>query len=693
MAATATDSAELTRDQRDVAGLPPTARVLVTAGPGTGKTHVLIARLRELVGTHDLSPGQEVLVLSFSRAAVRELRNRVASAGGSVAYVRAITFDSFATRLLAQLQPDGPWTQESYDGRIVRATSLIRNDERAREGLHAYAHVLIDEIQDLVGERADFVKVLLEAAPGGFTLLGDPAQGIYNFQAQGRAREIGAGALYEWLRSTFRDELQERTLSENFRAKTADSRTALWAGDPLNGSNPHYSQIRRDLTHDLLDLPSLGALDNALVVLRHAKGSGRTAVLCRTNGEALLISRRMHEAGIDHWLQRTATDRAIAPWLGVTLGNVDQRHLGKTAFLNRLSESGAIDAPSGDVAWKLLKRIDSRHSDDIDLDLIATRIRTGLVPDELTDIPPPELVVSTIHRAKGLEFDRVLLVKPSDPYDDDPQAEAEEARVLYVAMTRPRKELISIEGPAVDGRLRKANTDRWVRRGWQNWQFWGFELTGDDTDKSNPPGGLLLECQPSDVQDYLRTEVRPGDVVELRFVSGSTSGAPRGFYAIEHEGRDIGLTSERFSHLLYRTLKVNRTFQPQWPIAIRGLHIEAVDTVAATATVTQRCELGKSGIWLRPRVVGLGDLVWAGSKSDVPKKSVQKETVPTRVPSTRPRKTKEVSFEEFSEVYGEIPFGSRTRAAVNEKLGAAGYRILTKAEWRVFKTQFKGGVR
>lgn len=687
MSRVSTDVSQLTDEQREIVVLSPAAKLLVTAGPGTGKTHVLIARLAELVGIHDLSPGQEILVLSFSRAAVREIRNRVAAAGGDVAYVRAVTFDSFATRLLAQLQPDGPWTQESYDGRIVRATTLIREDESARDELQAYAHVLIDEVQDLVGERADFVKTIVEAVSGGFTLLGDPAQGIYNFQAQGRAREIGATALYEWLRQRFGDELLERTLSKNFRATTADSQAALWAGDQLNASNPHYSQIRQDLIKDLLNLPSLGALDNALVVLRRA--NGRTAVLCRTNGEALLISRRMHEAGIEHWLQRTATDRAVAAWMGIVLGEVDQRHLGKTAFLRRMTETNAPNAPSPDAAWKIMKRIDSRRSDDIDLDLIAARIRTGFVPDELTDVPPPDLVVSTIHRAKGLEFDRVLLVSPGDPYDDDPQAEAEEARVLYVAMTRPRKELISIEAPTVDGRLRKANTDRWVRRGWQNWQFWAFEVSGDDTDKTNPPGGLVIDCNPRDVQDYLRTEVRPGDTVGLRFISGSTSGSPRAFYAIEHEGRDIGVTSERFSQLLYRTLQVNRAFVPQWPIAIRGLHIEAIDTVAATGTVTRRCELGMSGIWLRPRVVGLGDLVWTGSKGDVSKK-----VAPTPARASRPaRRYKDATFEAFSEVYSEIPFGSRTRTAVNDKLSASGLRSLTKAEWSVYKTRFKEGGR
>ena len=44
-------------------------------------------------------------------------------------------------------------------------------------------HVLVDEIQDLVGPRAQLVMALLRLADAGFTLFGDPAQAIYGHQA------------------------------------------------------------------------------------------------------------------------------------------------------------------------------------------------------------------------------------------------------------------------------------------------------------------------------------------------------------------------------------------------------------------------------------------------------------------------------------------------------------------------------
>jgi superfamily I DNA/RNA helicase len=53
----------LTEEQRRIVEAPPAARLLITAGPGTGKTHVLVERLVVLIVLHRLRPGDEILVL------------------------------------------------------------------------------------------------------------------------------------------------------------------------------------------------------------------------------------------------------------------------------------------------------------------------------------------------------------------------------------------------------------------------------------------------------------------------------------------------------------------------------------------------------------------------------------------------------------------------------------------------------
>jgi superfamily I DNA/RNA helicase len=59
-------------------GRPPTARVLVDAGPGTGKTHVACTRVAALIA--DGVPAARIWLISFTRTAVVEIRNRIASA-------------------------------------------------------------------------------------------------------------------------------------------------------------------------------------------------------------------------------------------------------------------------------------------------------------------------------------------------------------------------------------------------------------------------------------------------------------------------------------------------------------------------------------------------------------------------------------------------------------------------------------
>ena len=113
-----------------------------------------------------------------------------------------------------------------------------------------------------------------------------------------------------------------------------------------------------------------------------------------------------------------------------------------------------------------------------------------------------------------------------------------------------------------------------------------------------------------DVQEYLLRSVTPGDPVEVRLMAASKVGLPRAFYQIIHDGRLIGVTNEVLSQDMYAVLKVNDGWNVGWPEEITGLHVESVDTVAGTAAAGSNAGLGPSGIWLRPRIGGMGDFGW-----------------------------------------------------------------------------------
>ena len=187
------------------------------------------------------------------------------------------------------------------------------------------------------------------------------------------------------------------------------------------------------LETDVMGLPSAGALSLAVPML---KGSGPpTAVLCRDNGQAMTISGRLYDAGVKHRLQGRATDRRIARWIAVALRDLEGNLFGRKRFLESMANRAADGLPTPDEMWMRLKRIERlRFPNNLDFDMVNERLRQGDVPDEFSESPAADVVVSTIHRAKGLEFERVFLVAPSPP-GSDPNEIAEETRLLYVALT------------------------------------------------------------------------------------------------------------------------------------------------------------------------------------------------------------------------------------------------------------------
>ncbi|HWG24732.1 ATP-dependent DNA helicase [Actinospica sp.] len=86
--------------------------LLVLAGPGTGKTTTLVeAVLDRMSGERAVRP-EEILVLTFSRAAAAELRDRIgARLGDTVGVPGATTFHSFCFALLGRFKDPGLFSE------------------------------------------------------------------------------------------------------------------------------------------------------------------------------------------------------------------------------------------------------------------------------------------------------------------------------------------------------------------------------------------------------------------------------------------------------------------------------------------------------------------------------------------------------------------------------------------------------
>jgi hypothetical protein len=607
-------SGELLPEKAVIVAATVDARLLVTAGPGTGKTYAVVRRIEKLVSDYGLGPGSEILLMSFSRAAVQELRTRV-KGFQNAAYVKAVTFDSFATRFLYEADPNIDLSVFQYDDRIKAVATMLRDVAAAREQLGHVRHVLVDELQDLVGVRAELMLEVLKACAGGFTLFGDPAQGIYDFQLENQyLRERGALYVYDTLRQEFGSALKEYRLEENYRVQTAVAGTALWAGPELASRNPDYKRIKTRLQGCLQRLDTLGDVKATAYSLNPYQGT--TGILCRTNGQAMAVSRELWNADISHVLRRRATDRVIPAWVGAVLGNARSQMITRSEFFEvwdrrkvLLTKRCQLDLDC-EGAWEILRRATKGNGRQLDVTSFAAKLRTGNLPDELNEVPSSNVIVSTIHRAKGLEFDRVFVSVDSSedlgraPDEDAYVSEGEEARVLFVALTRPKKEMFHMK-PIFARELKKQGAgSRWLVKGFQFWMFRSFELRGDDFVKDEPAGVFGFKANVIDLQNYLAEDVRPGDPVSLfkHIVNGAEH------YVIDHRGRMIGVTSEAFGWDLFHTLKVKHDWKVKWPEEIAGLRIESVDTVVGSGTVGVENGLGASNLWLRARVSGLGDL-------------------------------------------------------------------------------------
>ncbi|MFK0099301.1 UvrD-helicase domain-containing protein [Streptomyces sp. NPDC091040] len=624
-------SPPLTAEQQAVVDRPWDTRLLVTAAAGSGKTHTLVRRLDALMSDEeDALEAREILVLSFSRAAVRELRERIALHAREARRVRVQTFDSWAYAVLRGEQPDRDWSTLRFDDRITEATEAILRGAVEESEQGAPAHVVIDEVQDLVGDRRDMVETLLDRFQDscGFTVVGDGAQAIYGFQVSDEdARAAETNYFFDWLRASYPDDLVELHLSANFRARTAEAGVALSMGGALqrlpsdtSAAETAGEEIHRSLSDLLRDCPSFGAVDDAFTLDSLRDFRGTCAILCRDNRQALVLSETLFAHGVPHRLLRDLQDRPVPAWVAAVLRGTGSTTLTEDRFRDQVG-SGPV-APIGDHAriWRSLRGVAGAPRGLLDIAALRRAVAQGRFPDDLAAVEPADLVVSTVHRAKGLEFDRVIVVEPASMAElrkqhthIDPAAEA---RALYVAMTRPRDDLFRVDAPDTALIRRDRRTGRLYVGGWKPYQRYGISAASADVSREHPPGTEGFEHDAGALQDYLASSVAPGDALELRpqhsMPLASDESPP---YTVFHRDRPVAVVSEGFRQDLYTSLKINKTWDISWPTSIEGFRVDCLESVAGSTASGARAGLGEHGIWMVPRLSGLGRHRWTDART------------------------------------------------------------------------------
>jgi hypothetical protein len=247
-----------------------------------------------------------------------------------------------------------------------------------------------------------------------------------------------------------------------------------------------------------------------------------------------------------------------------------------------------------DLVWGPLKRI-AASGNGVDMQRLVMRMREGVIPDELHVAQTAPITVSTVHRAKGLEFERVIVVPDGwrAPFDDD------DARTLFVALSRTIDDLLQEQLPDVGGKLRKHQwLDRWLWTGWKHWQVRGLEVRPDDVHRVDPPGVGPGGGDPVEIQQALAEQVHPGDSVEIVLLRPKVDGGA--IYQIKHAAGTIGLMADAFGR------EMQKIRRGQYPHRIAGVSVDSVRSVGGDASVSQQAGLGPSGAWLVPSLAGLG---------------------------------------------------------------------------------------
>ena len=191
------ESLENPVQQRIVADDREQTNVLVLAGPGSGKTRVLVHRIAYLVRARREN-ARGILALAYNRHAAVDIRRRLEDLIGHDARgVTVLTCHALAMRLAGASftgQAERP-NDEVFREVLRRAVELLRGeglppeeaDERRERLLAGFRWILVDEYQDIGADQYELISALsgrtLDDEAGKLTLfaVGDDDQNIYAF--------------------------------------------------------------------------------------------------------------------------------------------------------------------------------------------------------------------------------------------------------------------------------------------------------------------------------------------------------------------------------------------------------------------------------------------------------------------------------------------------------------------------------
>jgi len=597
-------------EQRHVIEADASQWTLVEAGPGTGKTAVALARVARLLNQR--LPPNSILMVSFTRTAVTELRQRIETLSKDVsaaASVRITTLDAEAWNLGISFR--GGSTAEKlaagFDGNIEDAIKLFQaNDPALVEWMSYTQHVIIDEAQDLVGRRVELIFQILDHLPEscGVTVFLDPAQAIYGFSEAEEDDEEEAKASDEpfqvRLTKEFPNTFVSGKLTRLFRSSNEKLRRVFEDGRPLVLS----IDDAENRLHGLHELVKQQCSTTKLGEQRADE-----LVLYRRRSEVLLAASMLANSGQPHRVRMSHTSLGALPWVTSLFAHAAALTLTRPVFDQLCADrtvSPHLARLDRDRAWKALLRT-AGNADGTAIDLRALRrvLARSRPPAELsqTEVGVRGPILGTIHASKGREADVVSLMIPHVLKRDDPDQMDEEVRVAYVGATRARQELTIGAGYRV-GFRRSKRSGRVYRpvTGELGWIQVELGLPNDVDELAIVSRKYMSTAAAQRAQEFLHTF--DGGVVPLDVRTDREQPGDYSYRIATKEGLMLGALSRFVNADLFdiaREVKLVGRKPPDW---IANVFLVGVRTFAIAEDNGRVSELlepwATHGVWLVP---------------------------------------------------------------------------------------------
>lgn len=423
---------ELSPSQLNIINDKSSKNIVVAAGPGSGKTRVLVHKLASLLLMEDVKH-EQLLMVTFSRAAATEFKKRLFDLiGNAAAFIEIKTFHAYCFDLLGRVG-----SLEKSQTIISNTVEKIKSKDIETNRI-TKAVLVIDEAQDMDRHEFELIKTLMEHNEDMRVIaVGDDDQNIYEFR----------GASSEHL-ERFISEQQARKveLIQNYRSKA----------NLVDFTNQFVNKISKRLkeTPIIAQTKENGHVkiithksSNLIVpVVKHVSTSelkGSTCILTTTNDEALQIEGLLKNNNISAKLIQSNDNfhlydlKEIRYFLDQLDFSIDKYIISdqnwRTAKLQLKNEFKV--SPNFEICVNLIKDFELTHPKKKYQSDVEIFIRESKIEDFINS-KVETILISTIHKAKGKEFDNVFMVLSNFNPNEDKRK-----RQLYVGMTRAKNNL------------------------------------------------------------------------------------------------------------------------------------------------------------------------------------------------------------------------------------------------------------